>query len=90
MFTFQDEGALEISLKVANELRDAGINVLSVFEKTKMQKVFKLADKRGAKFITLIGGDELAKRTIIIKNLETKEQKEFSIDDINSIVTFVG
>jgi histidyl-tRNA synthetase len=90
LFTFQDENALEISLEMANKLRDRNLSVLSVFEKLKMQRVFKVAEKRGARFTTIIGSNELDNKKIIIKNLETKEQKEFSFDDIDSIVNFVG
>lgn len=89
LFTFQDEVALDLSLELANKLRDAGLDVLSVFEKTKVNKVFKLAEKRGAGFVTLIGSDELANNKIMIKNLSTKEQSEFSQDDVQGIVNFV-
>lgn len=90
LFTFQDEKALDMSLSLANTLRDKNISVLSVFDKTKMQKVFKIADKRGAQFVTLIGSNELENKTVVIKNLATKDQNEFSIDDIDSIVNFVS
>ncbi len=83
--TFQDDMAREESLAIAQELRNAGVRTISNFEKVKFNKVFKQAEKKSVKFVSFMGEQELNSKTILIKNLESKDQEEFNLSDVEKI-----
>ncbi|MCP4914121.1 MAG: histidine--tRNA ligase [Oligoflexia bacterium] len=87
--TFQDEGARDASLSIADQLRKQGIKAVTQFEKVKFNKVFKQAEKKSVRFVSFLGDQELEKKTILIKNLESKEQKEFNHSDIEAIRDYI-
>ena len=64
------------ALAFANDARMNGYNVEMCFDNTKVGNMFKRAEKRGAKVAAILGDNEVASGTIILKNMETKEQKE--------------
>lgn len=78
MMTAQVEEALIPLSKLAILFRQEGFSVVMNYGITKLKKAFPLAQKRGAKFIVLMGQQELEKNQIVVKNLEMKEQKEFN------------
>lgn len=86
LVTFQDENGLVEAQKLSAKLRMEGIKVCSTFSKLKFNKVFPLAEKKGARFIALIGGNELEQKVVQIKNLKSKEQFNISMNSINEIV----
>ncbi|MCD4761576.1 hypothetical protein K8R32_01315, partial [bacterium] len=45
---------------------------------------FNFAISRGVKFVIICGGEEFAKGTVNIKNLETRDQKEIARDELMS------
>ena len=49
------ENELEKSFKIANELREFGKNVEVLLEEFNMKKAFKFANKRGVKYVLVIG-----------------------------------
>jgi len=89
LMTFQVDLGKTTSLSLAQKLRKVGIKTISSFEKLKLPKAFTLAEKKGAKFIAILGDDELSKDEIQIKSLVTKEQQTFSIDNIQEITKFI-
>lgn len=89
MLSFQEEAALDKILKLSDELRSEGVKVYTQMDLLKFKKVFPLAEKRGARFVSLLGDKELSDGKIQIKNLETKEQKEFEITNISEIKGFI-
>lgn len=80
--TFQDEKAVARAFEIAAKLRAKGHKVVQHFEPLAFKKVFPLAEKKGAQFVVLIGGDELAKNVVQVKNLKTKTQETISINDL--------
>ncbi len=87
--TFQDENCLDESLKLAQNLREKDLNVVTNFSALKFKKVFSNAEKAGAKFVSLIGQKELDNKSILIKNLKSKEQKEFKLNQIEEVYSFI-
>jgi histidyl-tRNA synthetase len=68
------EEDLPHTLKLAHELRDAGIRVEYALSVQPVGKQLKLADARQARFAVLIGPDDRAKGQVAIKDLAGKEQ----------------
>jgi histidyl-tRNA synthetase len=90
LITFQTEQGLKDLSQLANELRKKGIKTVTNLEELKFKKVFSLAEKKGASFVTLYGDDEKAKGEVSLKNLKTKEQENFKISDSEAIFTFLN
>ena len=68
------ENELEKSFKIANELREFGKNVEVLLEEFNMKKAFKFANKRGVKYVLVIGEQEISKNVFEFKNMETGEK----------------
>ncbi len=70
---FSPESAPE-SLQLAGELRAAGFRVEMYPEADKLGKQFKYASARNAAFVVILGGDEIARGEVTIKNMKTGVQ----------------
>ena len=74
------EDLMPIYLKVSQQLRQAGIKVVTAFDKRPLKKQFALADKQGITFCVVIGEDEAVNKQCILKNMINGEQVVVSID----------
>ncbi len=64
-------------LKIASQLRRIGINTeISMVEDTSFKGQFNYAISRGVKFVIICGASEFEKKTVQVKNLETRKQEE--------------
>lgn len=69
------------ALKVARELRSAGINTEVYPDSTdKLGKQLKYANKKNIPFVLVIGEDEVRDNTVTLKNMETTKQSTLSLD----------
>ncbi len=82
LITFQDDVGLDVSMELAKKLRKADFKVITSLEPLKFKKVFPTAEKKGVRFVTLMGSDEFAKNQIQLKNLTTKEQHTLDLNDL--------
>jgi histidyl-tRNA synthetase len=73
---------MPIYLQVSQQLRQAGIKVVTAFDKRPLKKQFALADKQGITFCVVIGEEEAANKQCKLKNMTNGEQIEISIDDL--------
>ncbi len=72
----------EISMKLLNNIRMNGFSADIDYLSRNIKSNFKQADRLNAKYIIIIGEDELKTNTITIKNNETKTEKKLNFDDI--------
>ena len=72
--TVFDADTIPDSLKLASELREAGLRVVVYPEADKLGKQFKFADKLDIPVAVVLGPDELAEGKVTVKNLKTREQ----------------
>ena len=70
---FDAEGVTE-ALRLAGDLRAAGVRVEVYPEADKLGKQFKYASARGLRFVTVVGGDERAAGQVTVKNMENGAQ----------------
>ncbi|MBI3582191.1 MAG: histidine--tRNA ligase [Nitrospinae bacterium] len=68
--------AEEAACGLSAELRVGGVSVERLYKPTGFKNQFGKADKSGARYALIIGGDELAKKTAVIKDLSTGAQVE--------------
>ena len=66
------------AVKLARQLRDAGLIVELPAEEMKFKKSLGLADKLGARYALIIGEDELASGQFTLKRLADGDQKKFA------------
>ena len=71
-----------VAVRVAASLRDSYRTVDLVLEDKKMKWVFKHAERIGAKRLVLVAPDEWSRKKIKVKDLETGDESEISLDDI--------
>ncbi|MBD2253038.1 histidine--tRNA ligase [Nostoc parmelioides] len=69
-------------LKVSQQLRQAGLNVITNFEKRQLGKQFQAADKQGIRFCVIIGADEAAAQKSSLKDLKSGEQVEVTLAEL--------
>ena len=69
------EVAKPLAMQVASALRISGYRTDFCFEDVKLGNMFKRAERKGAKFAIIIGENEVNNQEVIIKNLQTTEQK---------------
>ena len=60
--------------KVANEIRNLGVNVEVFPDAKNMKQQYAVTDAKGIKWGILIGSNEAEKNTLSLKNLSTREQ----------------
>ncbi len=73
-------------LRVTAELRGAGVNVDVYYDEAKMEKQFKYAESKGAKWAVIIGEEEQKSGTVKLKNLQTREQMEVQESELLRII----
>lgn len=66
--------------KLVNSLREKGIIVETDYMDRSVKAQMKYANKIGALYTAIIGENELSKNRVMLKNMETGEQKETDID----------
>ncbi|MHC0066639.1 histidine--tRNA ligase [Nostoc sp. UIC 10890] len=82
MVVNMQEDLMPTYLKVSQNLRQAGINVITNFDKRPLGKQFQLADKQGIQFCVIIGSEEAAAQKSSLKDLKTGEQVEVLLENL--------
>jgi histidyl-tRNA synthetase len=72
---------IEDGLRLAADLRGAGVRVEVYPEPEKLGKQLKYAGAKGIPFAAIVGGDEIATGQVTIKNLTTGEQQRVARTD---------
>ena len=75
MVAIWNEESIAESMKLAQELRAAGLRVDLYPEADKLGKQFKYASAIGVPFVAVIGDDERAKGEVALKNMRSGEQR---------------
>lgn len=89
LFANMGDSEVRYLVPVVKALRDAGVSCEIYPDTAKLKKQFDYADRKAIPFISIVGGDEIAGNSVNVKNLESGEQKNFSKDDIRSIIDFI-
>ncbi|MDB2499106.1 histidine--tRNA ligase [Alphaproteobacteria bacterium] len=74
-----DDGACQAAFCLAEQLRDAGIDI-DLPTSGAIGKKLKKADKAGIRTAVIMGSDELAKNTVQLRNLGDGSQQELPLD----------
>ncbi|MBM6619703.1 histidine--tRNA ligase [Bacillus suaedaesalsae] len=80
------EMAKKKSIHLVNELRKAGLSVETDYLDRKIKAQFKSADRLNAKFVIIIGDEELERNVVSIKDLQAGTQEEVVIETLVDVV----
>jgi histidyl-tRNA synthetase len=69
------EDVREEAFIVAKTLRDAGLRTLIDYDRRSAKSQMKRADRAGARYVVIVGGDELARGEVTLKDMTTGEQR---------------
>ena len=87
LFTYFDpEGQLKC-LGLANSLRVSGIACEVYPDVAKIKKSFEYADKKGIKFVAVIGSEEIKSGLISLKDMISGSQEEFTLDQLSKYLS---
>ena len=75
LMTIFDASTQEIAMQTAARLRQEGVQVILYPEADKLAKQLKYADRLGVRLALVIGPDEVAENTVVIKDLATRQQE---------------
>jgi len=76
------EAALEKSFHWSCDLNRRGIRTDTDFRGKSMKALMKRANKLAAPYVLIAGENELAENKAILRNMETKEQTDISLDNL--------
>lgn len=77
-----DEKMNKTALQFASVLRINGFSCEVNLEGSSLKNCFKKAERRGATFALIIGENELANESVMVKKLKTHEQTEVKLDNL--------
>jgi len=83
--TFGQE-ELRYALGWAKELRAHNIAVEVYPEPAKMKKQMGYADDKQIPYVAIVGGDEMANQTVMLKNMTSGDQKQVTLDELCTIL----
>ena len=86
LFATFGEQELLYALTWAKVLRANGVSVEVYPEPTKMKKQMGYADAKHIPFVAIVGGDEVAAGKVMLKNMQTGEQKLVSIEECQAMI----
>lgn len=81
LVTVFDETLLPASFAIGNDLRKAGLRVVTYPEAVKLPKQLKFADRKGIHFAVIQGPDEAIANSVTIKDLSKREQKTVPVSE---------
>ena len=76
-----DESAVPLTMQLGQQLRISGYQVEYDVMQRGLKAQMKYANKIGASFVMVLGGNELAEKKAKLKNMETGEQTEIALDE---------
>jgi histidyl-tRNA synthetase len=72
--------ARDVALRLQGHLRKAGLRVMMDHEGRGLKSQMKRADKLGARFVAILGQDEMAKARWTIRDMKASTQEEVGLD----------
>ena len=87
MVTIWSEETVAESLKLAAELRSAGLRATVYPEPDKFGKQMKYADQINVPYVAVLGETEIAEGKVTLKNMKTGEQETIDRDQLVQAVS---
>ena len=85
LFTNMGEKEVAYLIPVVASLRAKGVRCEIYPDPAKLKKQFEYADRKGIRYLAIVGEDEVAEGTVSIKNLSTGEQRKEDAKKISGL-----
>jgi histidyl-tRNA synthetase len=85
LFFHLGEAESRAAFGLMQQLRAKGIPAELYHEQAKFDKQFKYAEKKGIRYVAIIGAEELANRKVEMKDLQLRTQAPYSIEEFLNI-----
>ena len=85
LFLNLGEAEAAYALAAITQLRRQGVRVDLYPDNAKMGKQFQYADKKNVPFVVLAGSAEMEKNVFTLKNLQTGDQKEVTVEELINV-----
>jgi histidyl-tRNA synthetase len=76
------ENACSKAFTILDALRSSGVSGDMDYEKKSLKAQMRTADRLGARFVLIIGEDELARGEAVLRNMATKEQASVKFEEL--------
>jgi histidyl-tRNA synthetase len=80
------ESAITKVVELTGEIRSAGVNADIAYDSRSIKAAMKSADRSGAKFAVIVGADEMASSTVVLKNLGDGSQEILPVESLVSVL----
>lgn len=74
--------AKELAFKTLSALREQGLPCQMDYQDKSLKGQMRQADKLGAKYVAILGPEELKKQIVILRDMQNKSQKEVNINGL--------
>ncbi|NOT22342.1 MAG: histidine--tRNA ligase [Nitrospiraceae bacterium] len=80
------EAGVKCGLVLLDELRKAGLSAQCDYRSSSLKSHLRQADRSKCRFAILLGDDEVARGTVILRNLESKAQEALPLSGLASLL----
>ena len=77
----------DTAFRLLQKIRNAGLSADMDYSEGSLKSQMRIANKIGARYTVIVGEEELSKNMVILRNMQTKEQKEIKIDNLINELT---
>ncbi|MDD5014176.1 MAG: histidine--tRNA ligase [Atribacterota bacterium] len=77
-----NENNKDTAFRLLQKIRDTGLSADMDYSGGSLKSQMRMANKIGAKYAIIVGEEEVSKNMVILRNMQTKEQKEVKIDNL--------
>ncbi|OQX89968.1 MAG: histidine--tRNA ligase [candidate division Zixibacteria bacterium 4484_93] len=81
-FALFDKGSVDYVLSIVSHLRREGIPVELAGKLCSLKENIQTAAKKNYRYLLIAGGDEKSKAVVAVRDLKTREQKEFTVSEL--------
>jgi len=71
-----------VAFRLLQKIRNTGLSADMDYSGGSLKSQMRIANKIGARYTVIVGEEELSKNMVILRNMQTKEQKEVQIDNL--------
>jgi len=84
------KAARPLMVRILNAARDAGLRIETDYDQGGLKSQMRRADRLGARYVVILGEDELAKGTAVVRDMTNKSQTDVRLEDVVShLVTLI-
>jgi histidyl-tRNA synthetase len=86
VFISLDESVLKHNFMLSHQVRAAGFSAVMNYRLGSMKSQMRLADKFKARYVIILGQDELNKGVVALKNMSDGKQQEIALNDMDGMI----